>query len=63
MKKNLKTIEGYFSFNTPTGSLVNPKEPNETSTMPTFNDFACMPESQQTKKVERDTQESDPTYF
>lgn len=63
MKKSMTKPEGYFSFNTPTGDLEGKNEKNDASVQPAFNDFVCMPESEQAKKVDGKAQQSDLNYF
>ena len=63
MEKSISKPEGYFSFNTPIGSLEGKKEKNDTPAQPAFNDFVCMPESEQAKKVENNAQQSDTNFF
>lgn len=63
MKKSSNTPEGYFSFNTPTGSRIAKGETSEASTQPVFNDFACVPESEKAKKQEDDTPKGEANYF
>ena len=63
MKKNASKTEGYFSFNTPTGNRVAKGDTNTASTQPAFNDFVCMPESEQAKKRDDDANKSDINYF
>lgn len=63
MEKRTNKAEGYFSFNTPTGNRIAKGETDKASAPPTFNDFVCMPESEQTKKSNDDTHKSDINYF
>lgn len=63
MKKSTNKTEGYFSFNTPTGNRIAKGDTEKASAQPTFNDFVCMPESEQAKKRVDDTDKSDINYF
>ncbi|MGN0030066.1 MAG: hypothetical protein ACI35Q_10110 [Marinilabiliaceae bacterium] len=63
MKKSTNKTEGYFSFNTPTGNRIAKGDTEKASAQPTFNDFVCMPESEQQKKRIDDTDKSDINYF
>ncbi len=63
MKKNQNIKEGYFSFNTPTGNLNTNSDKKESAAQPAFNDFVCMPESAQAKKVDVNAQKSDINFF
>lgn len=63
MKKSTNKTEGYFSFNTPTGNRIAKGDTEKASAQPTFNDFVCMPESEQPKKSVDDTDKSDINYF
>lgn len=63
MKKSTNKTEGYFSFNTPTGNRIAKGDTEKASAQPTFNDFVCMPESEQPKKRVDDTDKSDLNYF
>lgn len=63
MKKSSNKLEGYFSFNTPTGSRIAKGDTADASNNPVFNDFACMPESEKAKKQDDDANDSAVNYF